>query len=157
MAYVDLDYVCLVSPIREDAARSYDADHPNSFAAIAEAVSRMFDARLAKRYATPFDTTKPPEALRFHVGNVVAYQLWLKIGYDPGSQQDSNIKEARDEALAWLKDAADSVEGLVELPRREDATKTDAIAVSRSKPLAYSEATPFEWTRRQAERVRGER
>lgn len=157
MAYVDLDYVCLVSPIREEAARAYDLEHPGSFTAIAESVSRMFDARLAKRYVTPFDTTKPPEALRFHVGSCVAYQLWLKIGYDPGSQQDSNIKEARDEALSWLKDAADSVEGTVELPRREDTTKSDAIAVTRSRPLAYSEATPFEWTRRQAERVRGQR
>lgn len=157
MAYVDLDYVCLVSPIREEAARAYDAANPGSFDAIAQAVSRMFDARLAKRYVTPFDPVDPPEAIKFHVGNVVAYQLWLKIGYDPGSQQDTNIKDARDESLAWLANAADSPEGTVELPRREDPTKADVSAIKRSGPISYSEATPFEWVRRQAERARGRR
>lgn len=152
--YVTIEYVGQIAPIPAKHLYAFEENHPGSFEAIATAVSRMFDARLSKRYAVPFDQNDPPEALRFHVANVVAYQVFLKIGFDPGSEQDAYIKEARDESLAWLKEAADSEGGTVELPRRE-TIPTAQSAIARSLPKAVSDATPFAWVGRQRDRVRG--
>lgn len=154
MAYVDLGYVQNVGTVPTQILAAFDEANPGSFAAIAESVSRMFDARLHKRYNTPF--AEPyPEAIRFHVAQVVSYQVWIKVGYNPGSAQDEGIKTARDDALAWLKDAADSQDGTVELPVRETPATGDASAISRSRPLSYNEASPYVWTRIQASRARG--
>lgn len=153
--YVDIEYVGLIAPIPAKHLYAFEENHPGSFAAIALSVSRMFDARLSKRYAVPFDQADPPEALRFHVANVVAYNVWLKIGFDPGSEQDAYIKEARDESLAWLKEAADSEAGTVELPRKEADPVPAQSAITRSGPKSISDPSPFTWVSRQRDRVRG--
>lgn len=153
MAYVDIEYVQLIGTVPPQVLAAFHEANPGAVDAICESVSRMFDARLHKRYATPF-AAPVPEALRFHVAQVVSYQIWLKVGYNPGSAQDEAIKTARDDALEWLKDAADSQAGTVELPVREAPVDGDTSAISRSRPLSYNEASPYTWTRRQAERAR---
>lgn len=152
MAYVDKDYVKLVGSMPPADVDAVDALYPGTFDALAESVSRTFDARLAKRYAAPFED--PPETLRWHVAQCVAAALWQKRGYNPGSAQDQIIQENKAEALAWLKEAADSSEGLVELPRREDEPKSDGV--TRGGPLGYSEASPYVWTDDQADEGRTE-
>ena len=153
MAYIDIAYLGLVGTIPHDEITQYSANNPGVVDAICESVSRMFDARLHKRYATPFQEPYP-EVLRFHVAQVVSFQLAIKIGFEPGSAKDEQIKAMRDEALAWLKEAADSQAGTVELPPIETPVTGDGTAVSRSRPHAYSESTPYQWARLQAQRAR---
>jgi phage gp36-like protein len=119
---------------------------------VATKVSARFDSKLAKRYAAPFQEPYP-DALIDQVARVVAYRLTLKRGFNPSSEQDQLIKEEKDEALAWLNEAADSKDGMVELPIRQ-TTPPDVAAVSAGGPLGYSEASPYTWTELQLEAVR---
>jgi hypothetical protein len=152
MAYVDIEYVKLVGTMPAHDIDALEALTPGTFSAIASSVSRIFDARLFKRYKTPF-VEPVPEVVRWHVAHVVVAALWKKRGFNPGSEQDALIERAKDEALAWLKEAADSKEGLVELPIRE--ATPDATGVVKGGPIADSEATPYEWVDKQSEAADG--
>lgn len=156
MAYVDRVYVSNVAPIPSAIIQQLESEQPGAFDAICEAISRTFDARLHKRYATPFKEPVP-EIIRINVSMVVAYQVWLKVGFNPQSEQDALLKMARDDALEWLKEAANAETGLDELPSREDPASGDDSAAKRTRPLARTDASPYTWTRRQADRVRSER
>jgi hypothetical protein len=145
--YVDTAYVKLVGSMPASDIDALELLTPGIVDALSEAVSRMFDARLAKRYAAPF--AEPyPEALRWNVAHVVVASLWQKRGYNPGSAQDAIIQQNKADALSWLKEAADSKEGLIELPLREDTT---AEGVAKGGPLSYHETSPYVWTDRQRE------
>lgn len=143
MAYVDIAYVKLVGSMPAADIDAVEALYPGTFEGLAESVCRTFDARLQKRYATPF-LAPYPEALRFAVAQVLVYLLFMKRGFNPSSEQDGLVQSNRDEALTWLKEAADSKEGLVELPLREDLKATEGI--TRGGPLVYHEASPYKWT-----------
>jgi len=151
MTYVDIEYVKLVGTMPSHDVDALEALTPGMFAAIALSVSRIFDARLFKRYKTPFDPV--PEVVRWHVAHVVVAALWKKRGFNPGSEQDALIERSKDEALAWLKEAADSKEGLIELPLREVAP--DATGVVRGGPLGDSEQSPYDWVDKQTEAANG--
>lgn len=150
--YVDLDYVKLVGSMPPADVDAVNALYPGKFVAIATALSAMAEARLHKRYATPFQEPFP-EALRWHVAQLVVAELWRMRGYNPGHELDRTIEERRKEALDWLKEAADSKEGLVELPKRADQAGTSAI--DRGGPLCESEPSPYDWIDAQAEAIRG--
>jgi phage gp36-like protein len=154
MAYVDAGYVKLVGIMPATDVDELEALYPGIVGAVAEQVSRIFDARLAKRYATPF-AAPVPEVLRAHVCSVVVARLYERRGYNPGSAQDEIIQRSKVEALEWLKEAADSEKGLVELPIRELVPTADTSGVDRGAPLGYAEASPYAWTDVQAEDVRG--
>ena len=119
--------------------------------ATATAVSGMFDARLIKRYAAPF-AAPYPDSLKQMVAQWVAYRLFIKRGFNPSSAQDAAIRQDYEDAQAWLKEAADSKDGLVELPTRQ-ATPSGSSAVDSGGPLGYSEASPYAWMDVQAEAV----
>lgn len=146
-AYVDMAYVKLVGSMPAADIDAVETMYPGTFVGLASAVSRLFDSRLAKRYAAPF-AASVPEAVKLNVAFVVVAHLWKKRGFNPGSAQDELIEKDRLEALAWLKEAADSKEGLVELPLREDLPSGDGV--ERGGPLGYSETSPYKWTDRQA-------
>jgi len=62
-------------------------------------------------------------------------------------------KEQHDIAVAELKEAADSKDGLFDLPLRADTTAT---GVSKGGPRGYSEASPYTNLDRQRARRRNE-
>lgn len=146
-AYVDMPYVKLVGSMPAADIDALEGLTPGTFVAVAEAVSRMFDGRLWKRYAAPF-ASPYPEALRWNVAHVVVAALWQKRGYNPGSAQDAIVEKNKADALAWLQEAADSKDGLIELPLRDNTT---AEGVKRGGPRAVHEASPYRWTDVQAE------
>ena len=153
MAYVDIGYVKLVGSMPASDIDALEALYPGTFDGVAAAVSRVFDARLAKRYAAPF-ASPYPEALRWNVAQVVVAALWQKRGYNPGSAQDEIIQKNKDDAFAWVKEAADSKDGLVELPLRENLPT--GSGVERGGPLGYSEQSPYTWTDLQLKGSRAE-
>jgi Protein of unknown function (DUF1320) len=121
-----------------------EAKYPGVTLRVATRISGIFDSRLIKRYAAPFKEPYP-DALVDNVARVVAWRLLLKRAFNPSSEQDQLVKEEKDEALAWLKEAADSKDGLVELPIKQ-ATPPGVSGVNAGGPLGYSEASPYEWT-----------
>lgn len=127
--------------------------YPGLTLKLVTAVSGMFDARLRKRYAAPFQSPFP-DALKLAVIQVAAYRLWLKRGFNPSAAHNDAIKEDKDSALEWLKEAADGEKGLIELPPKEEALGTSAINVG--SPLGSSEQSPYVWTDRQAIKGRDE-
>lgn len=162
-AYVDLDFVKAVGSMPAADIDILETAFPGTFDAIAGTVTRMFDAKLTKRYSTPFgldslgafDIDRVPDVIKLNVCDVVIYYLWRKRGFNPGSAQDEDaIIGARDRAITWLQEAADSQNGLIELPLRD--TGVDQNAVVKAAPLSYTETSPFVWADRQREIGSGE-
>lgn len=137
--YVDMAYVKAVGFMPAGDIDNIEAQHEGTFAAVALAVSRRFDGRLMKRYATPFVVNADlSENLKYHVAQMVCCELYRKRGYNPGSQVEADITNARQEVSDWLKEASDAKDGLEELPARE-LTTGDEDAVVRGGPIMSTE------------------
>ncbi len=116
-----------------------------------EECSGWIDARLRKRYAVEEWAAAPPSAVLRWLGQMVTHLAWQKRGGDPAGDVSSAYKEAADAARTEVKEAADSEEGLFDLPLRQGSS---ASGISKAGPFGYSEASPYAWTDVQAEAVR---
>jgi len=114
--------------------------------------SAWIDARLSKRYAAPF-TAPYPIVIRKWLDHLVTPEAYTKLGWSPSSVSDQAIVERATRARDEIKEAADSKDGLFELPLRSDTTAT---GVSKGGPLACSEASPYAWMSKQAATGRSE-
>ncbi len=114
--------------------------------------SAQIDSRLRKRYAAPFSVPYPL-AVKGWLARIVTVRCYLKMGVRASDEQFAEIKADADAAIAEIKEAADSVTGLFDLPLREDTTTT---GVSRGAPRSYTEASPYAWTTVQANAGREE-
>lgn len=106
--------------------------------------SRWLDSRLAKRYATPF--AAPPDtpvAVQGWIERLVTPRVYLKRGIDPTDAQWDAIQQGHTDALAETKEAADSLEGLFELPLKESDAED---GITRGAPLSFTEVSPYTWT-----------
>lgn len=147
--YFDVDYLGMMGSVPGAVLTDFETSNPGRLAAMTVAISRLMDSYLFKRYATPF-ADPVPEVVKFHGTQIMSHQLRVIIGFDPGSAQDDQIVKARDAAFAWLEQAANSRDGLVELPLREpDPGKADATGVSRHKARAFSYRSAIDWHREQ--------
>lgn len=120
-----------------------ESKYPGVTTATIKAVSGHFDSKLIKRYGAPF-TAPYPEALKLHVARVVAWLLWLKRGYNPTGKLDELLKADSDASYEWLKEAADTQNGLVELPGVDGPL--GGSSATKASPLSYSETSPYVWT-----------
>lgn len=111
--------------------------------------SIWIDSRLKKRYAAPFDTASPPTVVRGWLARIVTEELYLKRGVDATDEQFVRVTERAKDARDEVKEAAESKEGLFELPLRQDAP--GATGVTKGAPLAYTEVSPYTWSRLQRE------
>jgi hypothetical protein len=103
--------------------------------------SSWIDARLAKRYAVPFDVDSPPFIVEEWLNRIVTHRCYLKRGVDPTDSQVDDIKQDAEKAMAEIAEAAEKKDGLFELPRRQDLP--DSEGISRGAPLGYSEQSPY--------------
>lgn len=107
------------------------------------------NARLAKRYAVPFQDPVP-EICKHWLVAIVTPDCYEKRGGNPDAQT-KRLDDARAEAVAQIEEAANSEAGLFELPLRADTTEE---GITRGGPFSYSEADPYAWldAQRDAER-----
>lgn len=105
--------------------------------------SGWIDARLAKRYATPFDAASPPFIVEEWLSRIVTPRCLLKRGVDPTDAQVDDIKQDGEKAMAEIKEAAESAEGLFELPLRQDLPGSQGV--SKGAPMGYAEQSPYTW------------
>jgi len=150
--YVDKEYLKLVGALPARDIDELDVVFPGTVDGISEAESRKADARLAKRYATPFQEPYP-EALRSAVAYCVVYRLYQKRGPNPGSALEEAVLRDYNEAKDWFKEAANSKDGLIELPPREDGD--DDKGVVQGGPLCVNDLTPYDAMQAQAEGAYG--
>ena len=104
--------------------------------------SGWLDSRLRKRYAAPFAAPYPDSVLDW-LQRITTHQLYLKRGIDPNDAQMVDVRQASLDAAAEVKEAADAVGGLFDLPLAEGASDSDGI--TKAATLAYTEATPYAW------------
>lgn len=147
-AYLDLAGFRDLTIVPSDVIDRAEARSPGWIAAQLEAESSWIDARLAKRYAVPF-TAPYPSIVKRWLARIVSATLYDKHGVDPTDQQAQRYYDGETAAKAEIKEAADAVDGLLELPLRAD---TSATGVSRGRPRSYSEASPYVSRDRQWER-----
>lgn len=103
--------------------------------------SSWLDARLKKRYAAPFNPASPPATVQGWLARIVTEELYLKRGIDATDEQWTRVQERAKEAKDEVKEAAESKDGLFELPLRED--DPTVTGVTRGSPLVYTEAGPY--------------
>lgn len=117
-----------------------------------ELESSRVDARLSKRYATPFNTPAPI-AVRAWVTTLVQPAVELKRGVGPESSNYDEYKRLAGVALDELKEAANAETGLFDLPLRGDASES---GIARGAPRSYSEQSPYVFTDEQGRTGREE-
>lgn len=102
--------------------------------------SAWINARLAKRYATPFASASPPECVLDWLTRIVTWRSYLKRGVDPTDQQVAEMIADGKAAEAEVIEAADGEKSHFELPLRED---TGGEGITRAKPRWYSETSVY--------------
>jgi hypothetical protein len=150
--YVNISDVKDLGTLPEEDIDELERRFPGLTIRVATKISGQFDDRLRKRYATPFQQPYP-DSLIDNVARVVAYRLILKRGFNPSSEQDQLVVKEKDEALDWLKEAADSEKGLIELPLRQESPPGES-AINKGGPFGYSESNPYIWMDVQARESR---
>lgn len=120
-----------------------EANTPGKTAFIIRKWQAWIDAQLRKRYAVPFNQggATVPDVVLGWLTALVAPDVYRERGASPG--QDDQIAELNrlsDVAKAEVALAANSKDGLFELPLNDGATPGAVVFAS---PLAYSETSPF--------------
>jgi phage gp36-like protein len=116
-----------------------------------EQVSRWIDSRLRKRYDAPFDVATCPEIVKSWLTRLVTLRAYLRRGVDATDAQFEMIKADAEAAAVEIKEAADSADGLFDLPLKDSSKAT---GVSQGGPFVYSEASPYDFIDVQREAVR---
>lgn len=147
-AYLDTPTLKLLSIIPPDYLDFIESSQAGWTAKVLERWSAWIDARLAKRYATPFGSPAPI-AVQGWLSDIVTHEAYLKRGIDPTDQQVQDVAGARKRAEEEIKEAADAKDGMFELPLRADTT---AQGISKGAPLFYSETSPYHtWSEQAAD------
>lgn len=103
------------------------------------------DSRLRKRYAVPFNQNgaQCPEIVLGWLTKLVTPDVYRARGVNPGQDdQVARLDDMAAEAKAEIKEAADSKEGLFDLPTLDGV---NGSAVSQGSPLASTQTSPYAW------------
>lgn len=139
MAYLNLSSFSALSLVPSGVISRVETLHAGWVDAQLEAESAWIDSRLAKKYATPFASPYPAAVTRW-LSRIVSASVYDKHGAEALDAQSERIYKAADEARAEIKEAADAVDGLFDLPLRANTT---ASGISKSEPFGYSEQSPY--------------
>jgi hypothetical protein len=142
-----MDYGILL----EEDITFLEVRYPGITLRTATKVSGNFDGRLAKRYGVPF-VAPYDDGLIDAVAAETSYRLLWKRGVNPDSPQAVRGEKAHDVAEAWVKEAANSKDGLVELVKTQSNPRAET-SISKGGPMAYSECSPYSSIDVQAERL----
>lgn len=145
-AYLTLAEFRSLSVIPSEFITAIEAVSPGWTLAQLTLETARIDARLAKRYAAPFDLPAPV-CVQGWLAKIVTLSSYLKRGFDPTDRQGQMYIADRDGALAEIKEAADAEFGLFDLPLRADLV---ASGIVKGGPKAYSEQSPYAFTTGQA-------
>ncbi len=150
-SYLDVAAFRVRTVMPDEDVDTVEARYPGFILARLREETAWINGRLIKRYAVPF-AAPVPEIVLGWLTKMVTPSVYIKRGWNGTSEQDQEILTAEKTAREEVKEAANSEEGLFELPLRQD--RPDVSAVSAGGPLGYSEPNPYVWTDRQAEESR---
>jgi len=152
MAYLTLAEYRLRSRIPGSYIDDLEVAYAGYVDAMVAQVSAAIDARLAKRYAVPFDAPAPI-AVQAWVTQIVDLQVWLKRGFDGTTLDGEQYVRASQQAYDEVREAADAKDGLYDLPLRSDTT---ASGIARTAIRWQSNASPYVARSKVAQRGRTE-
>lgn len=109
-------------------------------------------SRLRKRYRVPF-ADPVPDVVKEWIARIAAPRCYTKRGWVPTASDIEAIKKDGEDAKEEVKEAADAVEGLFDLPLLDSG---DASAISKQTTRSYSEQSPYVGFSRQRETGRDE-
>jgi hypothetical protein len=121
-----------------------EAADPGWIVARAATVQSRIDSRLRKRYAAPF--ADPPPVVLGWLGAMLTVDLYLYRGVNPSDQQMVTIQAQADRAADEVKEAANAVDGLFDLPL---STTTTTTGIEEPATLHSSDASCFTFKHRQ--------
>jgi phage gp36-like protein len=116
-----------------------EAQEPGWTAAQLDFLSARIDSQLRKRYAVPFESPYPVTA-QLWLEALTTERVLLRRGVDATDQQAAHLFALADKARNEIQEAADSRDGLYELPL--NAGDTDD-GVTKAFPLGYVEYSPY--------------
>lgn len=151
-AYLTLTEFKAASVMPDEDVDALNDRYPSFFATQLLNEAAAIDARLRKRYDSPFSAPYPLAVVRW-LAALVTERAYLKRGVDPSDEQMAHIFEAAKEARAEILEAANSVDGLFDLPLRADTSES---GISKGAPLSYSEQSPYVGFDRQRSTARTE-
>ena len=121
-----------------------EADTAGFFVTRLTAQTARMHARLRKRYPNlPFAGPPYPEAVLEWLTKIVTWEGYQKRGFDPADETMKDVRDAATQADLEIKEAADGVVGLFDLPVADGSSGS---AVGKGTPLVYSETSPYRWT-----------
>lgn len=151
--YLTFDLFKKHSVLPEGFANKVERDTPGFVDTQLDTWSRWIDARLRKRYASPFNAfdgvpdVTPPQ-IQLWLAALVTIPVWIKRGVDPGDLQFDLVLEDRNTAKAEILEAANSDNSWFDLPLK---VSEDGTLISRPSTRFRSEQSPFVFTDRQFE------
>jgi hypothetical protein len=143
VAYLTVDEFKNLAICPSSYVDDIEVDQPGWVLAQLTYWSSYIDSRLAKRYATPFDSDSPPIVVQGWLTRLVTPRIYMKRGIDNTDGQIQSVQDDATAAMSEIAEAANSKDGLYELPLRQDAPGGQGI--SRGAPLAYTETSPYVW------------
>jgi hypothetical protein len=134
----------------EDVDR-LEVQYPGYLDAVIADIADEIDRQLTKRYALPFTSGEEPRIYLRWISLMVTAEAYQRRGWNPASVENQLIVEGAATARTQVKEAANAVDGLFELPLR--ASEPAGSNVTKGAPFGYAEAGPYTWTDNQREDV----
>lgn len=125
-----------------------EAVEPGFLAAVLDENWDLITSRLRKRYDIAAMQADPPKAALRWLTKLTTRDAYDKRGNNPTAASDIQaIYGAAERAETELKEAADSKDGLFDLPLLSTQTSS---GVTKGGPLGYAEQSPYTWASLQA-------
>ena len=146
---------CSLSPFSEEQAAELALKRGSGhLMSLSTALSAGIDSRLAKRKDVPFREPYPMK-VKLWLADLLTPRAYRSLGVRPTDEQQADIVEAAKAANDEIKEAADTVNGLLVLPIQDPVTSINNMGADEQPTLAYSEQSPFTSKHLQLQAVRG--
>ncbi len=135
-SYLTVTEFKLRSLFPQEAIDDLETVAPGWLDATLNDASDLMNSRLRKRYAVPFLDTPP--IIRRWLADLVSVRCFVRLGVNPQDEQFNLVKREAEIAEEQIMEAANSVEGLFDLPLLDDSS-----ALTKPVVMVSSTQSPF--------------
>jgi hypothetical protein len=141
--YLDLDGFRTRTLLNVTDVDFVETDSPGFVLSRIKIAISHIHGRLRKRYGKTLPFSAPyPEIILDWITRIVSYEVMRKRGANPSDSALEGYKSDAERALAEVKEAADSKDGIFDLPNPEEGESN----ISTAGPLGYSEQSAYVWS-----------